>query len=59
MTAVDVLGVSERGREWVDGEGIRWRWRRGGWHWYNPATSKWVRSIRPKVVGRGPFFPMG
>jgi len=57
MTGVDVLGDSERGREWVDGEGMRWRWR-GGWEWYNPAASNWIESIRPKVVGRGPFLPV-
>lgn len=57
VTGIDVLGASERGREWVDGEGILWRWR-GGWQWYNPATSRWVESIRPKVVGRGPFLPV-
>ncbi|MCV7380491.1 hypothetical protein H7K38_17775 [Mycobacterium alsense] len=57
MTQVDVLGDPQRGRQWVDHEGVRWRWR-GAWEWFNPVTTRWVESKRPKVVGRGPFTPV-
>jgi hypothetical protein len=53
--ATEVLDVTERDREWIDSDGLCWRWR-DGWQW-RYANYEWVTSNRPKIMARGPFKP--
>jgi hypothetical protein len=60
---INILEAEHQDRQWIDGDDIRWRWspdtqvgnRSGGWQYLNGATREWVTSIRPRIMGRGPY----
>lgn len=64
---VDEIGPGQRDFDWVDNEGLTWRWRIGigagadGWYWRKSELSpRWIGpSNRGDVIRyRGPFTMM-
>ena len=49
------LGWDERGYEWTDTQGSRWKCIDAQWCWYSPKSKCWHRGDRQLIEMSGPY----